>query len=128
MSLYQSNYEIKDYKIIRLYNIDYLGELYIAKDMILDRKVFLRVLTDVTVSSDVSVPLMEEAKKQVNLHHENILTLNSITIFNNYICLISDYSDGEFLSEILVKYKRFSDKKALTIIKDICSVLHEAHK
>jgi serine/threonine protein kinase len=96
--------------------------------MILDRKVFLRVLIDFPITNDLSVSLMEEAKKQVNLHHEEILSLNSILIFNNHICLVSDYSDGEFLSEILVKYKRFSDKKALTIVKDISSVLHEAHK
>ncbi|MDP8232621.1 MAG: protein kinase [Candidatus Zophobacter franzmannii] len=128
MSLYQSNYEVKDYKIIRFCSSDSLGELYIAKDIILDRKVFLKVLTATHITNDLSVGLMEESTKQVALHHDTILTLNSIVLFDNRISLISDYSDGSTLDEILIKYNNFSEKKALTTLKDICGVLHEAHK
>ncbi len=127
MSLYRANYEIKDFKIIRFVKSDYLGELYIAKDQILDSKVFIRVFSDKSLTEELSLSLMEEAKKQVKLHHESVLTLNSMIIYDERICLIFSYSDGEFLSDVLKDYNKFSQKKALGIIKDICQALHDAH-
>ncbi len=127
MSLYRTNYEVKDFKIIKFIRSDYLGELYIAEDSVLKTKVFLRVFTDISLTSELDIPLMEEAKKQVKLHHENILTLNSMIIYDERICLIFSYSEGEFLSDILKDYDQLSEKKTLTIVRDLCQSLHDSH-
>src|SRR5205807_5648681 len=84
-----------------------MGEVYLAQDMKLDRKVALKMLpADVAAHPDRMKRFVQEAKAASALNHPNIITIHEIdewgsgpTIREGVHFIATEFIDGETLRE-----------------------------
>src|SRR5215212_2912190 len=77
-----------------------MGEVYLANDTKLDRKVALKLLAAGVVEPDTSDRVrrfIQEAKAASALNHPNILTIYEIDEIDSEHLIAAEYVDGETL-------------------------------
>lgn len=120
--------EIGHYKIKKLLGKGGMGEVYLAEDTRLNRKVALKFLS-VLVREDENVirRFNQEAFSASALNHPNILTIYEFDKVGNYCFLATEYIEGKTLREAIL-LEKFSLIEALNIAEQIASALSAAHK
>jgi serine/threonine protein kinase len=77
-----------------------MGEVYLAQDTKLDRKVALKILpTDVASHRDRMSRFVQEAKAASALNHPNILTIYEIEQIDSVNFIATEFIDGETLRQ-----------------------------
>jgi serine/threonine protein kinase len=117
---------ISHYKILSEIGKGGMGEVYLAQDTKLNRKVAIKFLSDeFSQDSDKLNRFIQEAQTASALNHPNIITIHEIgeTDGAQYIAL--EYIEGETLTERLKKKLKFNS--ALDIATQIASALDAAH-
>lgn len=105
-----------------------MGDLYLAIDTFLDRRVVLKVIhQNLTKNSKFMENFKKEAKNQAQLNHPNIVTIFCINIFNDQYVMVMEYICGKNLEELLKEIDMFSLKEALLMWKQILRGLQYAH-
>ncbi len=123
------NSKIRDFRIVKKVSEDLWGEVYSAEDIVLQRKIFIRVLASRFEHDDDLINLLfEEVNRQAEISNPNILSLQSFFREKNEYYLVTDYSDGTNLRELMDKEKVFQEQKALIIVSQILNAFIEAHK
>jgi serine/threonine protein kinase/Tfp pilus assembly protein PilF len=119
---------IAHYKIIEQLGAGGMGEVYLAEDLKLERKVAIKFLPQYMTRDKDNVDRFErEAKATAALNHPNIVTIYEIAEENTQTSIVMEYIDGESLRTKI--NNGFSDlNEILDIINQICWGLSEAHK
>ncbi len=118
---------ISHYKILKLLGEGGMGEVYLAEDTKLERKVALKILPAAFAQDAERMRrFVREAKAASALNHPNILTIYETgeTDDTNYIA--SEYVEGETLSERL-RCEPMNLKAALDVAAQVASALQAAH-
>src|SRR6476660_606256 len=77
-----------------------MGEVYIARDTELDRKVALKILpADVATNQDRMRRFVQEAKSASALNHPNIITIYEIEQIDPANFIATEFIDGETLRQ-----------------------------
>src|SRR5947208_11159745 len=77
-----------------------MGEVYLAQDAKLDRKVALKILpTDIAAHPDRIKRFVQEAKAASALNHPNIITIYEIEQIDSVNFIAMEFIDGETLRE-----------------------------
>src|SRR5437899_6104759 len=77
-----------------------MGEVYLASDTKLDRKVALKILpADVAAHPDRMKRFVQEAKAASALNHPNIITIHEIDQTDSGHFIATEFIDGETLRE-----------------------------
>ena len=119
---------ISHYKIIEKIGEGGMGEVYLADDLKLERKVALKFLPQHLTKDRENVERFErEAKAAAALNHPNIVTIYDVIIADGQICIVMEYVDGESLRIKLDKGKLNNDE-VIEIAKQICEGLVKAHQ
>ncbi len=120
--------EIGHYKIQKLLGKGGMGEVYLAEDTRLNRKVALKFLS-ILVREDENVirRFNQEAFSASALNHPNILTIYEFDTVGNHCFLATEYIEGKTLREAIL-HEKFSLLEALNIAEQIVSALSAAHK
>lgn len=104
-----------------------MGEIYLAQDTTLDRKVALKVLrVDVAPNSDRMRRFVQEAKTASALNHPNIVTIHEIDQADSVQFITTEFIDGETLRERM-RRGPLKLKEVLDIGTQIASALSGAH-
>lgn len=104
-----------------------MGEVYLAEDKMLDRRVALKILpADVAADTRRIRLFMNEAKAASALNHPNILTIYEIGEFNNTHFISTELVEGETLRE-LIKSRSLDLRETLDIAIQMASALAAAH-
>ena len=104
-----------------------MGEVYLAKDTKLDRKVALKILPpEFAEDEDRMSRFVREAKSASALNHPNIITIHEIGESAGTHYIATEFIDGKTLSEY-AKSNPLNFKSALEIAIQIASALDEAH-
>ncbi len=120
--------KISHYKILAKIGKGGMGEVYLAQDTELDRKVALKMLTDECCEDSERLQrFVQEAKAASSLNHPNIITIFEFGVHEGTHFLACEFIDGKELTEILAR-KPLSLKKTLEISIQIVSALHSAHE
>src|SRR5438552_4046170 len=104
-----------------------MGEVYLAEDMRLHRRVALKVLpADVAANRDRMERFVQEAKAASGLNHPNIITIYEIDETDSGHLIATEFIDGETLRE---RIRRAPIKlvDALDAAMQIASALSAAH-
>src|SRR5437016_4893794 len=103
-----------------------MGEVYLAQDTKLDRKVALKILSaDVATHPDRMKRFVQEAKAASALNHPNIITIYEIDETASGHFIATEFIDGETLRER--EQKPLELGESLDIATQIASALAAAH-
>lgn len=115
------------YEINALIGSGGMGEVYLATDTRLGRKVALKVLPAQLAGDDDRVlRLAQEARAASALNHPNIVTIHELTQFGSSHYIVQEYVDGETLRARLSR-GTLAVPEAMEIAAQVASALSAAH-
>lgn len=118
---------IGHYQIIALLGSGGMGDVYLARDSRLGRKVALKFLPEYLTNDDSQVRrFKQEARAASALNHPNLLTIYEIEQVGGRYFIASEFVDGETLRERM-KSGRLKPGAALEIAAQIARALSKAH-
>ncbi|MBA2334459.1 MAG: serine/threonine protein kinase [Blastocatellia bacterium] len=114
-------------EIIRLIGEGGMGEVYLAKDGQLERRIAIKLLNEKYENNESNIQrFIQEAKAASALNHPNILTIHEIGQTENSHYIVSEYIDGQTLRSTLEK-DDLNLSKILDITIQVASALAAAH-
>src|SRR6185436_5412733 len=119
---------IGHYKIESLIGIGGMGEVYLARDERLGRKVALKLLPERLTANETQLSRFKtEARAASALNHPNILTVYEIGAEGNRQFIAAEFIEGMTLRASLA-CGRMNSKAALEIAVQVASALAAAHE
>jgi serine/threonine protein kinase len=116
------------YKVLEQLGRGGMGEVYLAEDLSLDRKVALKFLPDVFTGDPERMARFErEAKLLASLNHPNIAAIYGLEQANGKRFLVLEYVEGETLQKRLSK-GALPVEDALEVCRQIAEGLEAAHE
>lgn len=117
---------ISHYKILKLLGAGGMGEVYLAQDTTLNRRVALKFLPADAVNSNSRKRFQREAQAAAALEHPHICAIYEIADGGGQTFIAMQYVEGETLSDKL-KRENLSATAAVEIAAQIADALTEAH-
>jgi serine/threonine protein kinase/tetratricopeptide (TPR) repeat protein len=116
------------YRIIEKIGAGGMGEVYLAEDTELNRKVALKFLSPhLCQDADCQTRFKREAQAAAKLNHPNIVTIHEVNEFNGRPFFAMEYVEGQSLRE-LIKGKELPIERVMELAIQICEGLHKAHQ
>ena len=119
---------IENYKIIKHLGTGGMGTVYLAEDIMLGRKVAIKMLhPELLYKEEVLARFKTEAKTLAKLNHPNIAILfNLIESGGNYY-MIMEYVDGISLENLLLEQGAIAANEAIDIVAQALNGIQHAH-
>jgi serine/threonine protein kinase/tetratricopeptide (TPR) repeat protein len=119
---------INHYRIIDKIGAGGMGEVYLAEDTKLNRKVALKFLPlHLCQDPDCRTRFKREAQAAAKLNHPNIVTIYEVSEFNGRPFFAMEHVEGQSLRE-LIKAKDLPIERVMELAIQICEGLHKAHQ
>ncbi len=127
VAMFVSGTIVNHYRIERLLGAGGMGEVYLADDTRLGRKVALKLLPlAFSTQADLKARLLREAQAVAMLNHPNIMTIYEVGESDGRLFIALEHVDGSPLSE-LARATRFSATEVEGILTQLCEGIAEAH-
>ena len=129
---FPANRRIGRYEICSQLGAGGMGEVYLANDTKLDRKVALKILPPDVVESQTNAPndrvrrFVQEAKAASALNHPNILTIYEIDEVDSEHFIVTEFVDGETL-RARIRTGPFTAAETIDIGIQVASALSATH-
>src|ERR1700754_203312 len=119
--------KISHYRILEKLGAGGMGEVYLAEDMKLGRKVAIKILSEeYTTNKDRLQRFEQEASAASNLNHPNILTIHEVGTDNGRHYIATEYIDGLTLRRKALA-SQMEMPEILDIAVQVAGALEEAH-
>jgi len=106
-----------------------MAVVYLAQDMLLERKVAVKVLRKCFSENKIfQDKLKAEAKAAARLSHPNIVTVYDFGFDAGYLFIVMEYIKGYDLKTLIRKRGIFSQKEAINLMIQACEGLEYAHQ
>jgi serine/threonine-protein kinase len=116
------------YQIVRHLARGGMAEVYLARDLLLDRPVALKVLFPEFASDRSFVErFRREARAAANLNHPNIVSIYDWGEEDGTYFIVMEYVDGLTLRDLIRRQGPLMANRAAEIGADIAAALHFAH-
>lgn len=120
--------KIENYEILSQIGKGGMGEVYLAHDLKLDRRVAIKILGSAVVDNAKFIERFKrEAKNQAQLSHPNIVTVYGFIEYHNLLGIVMEFVDGESLDKIIYRQKRLHIYDAIYITRQVLAGLGYAH-
>jgi serine/threonine protein kinase/WD40 repeat protein len=118
---------VANFNVLSLIGEGGMGEVYLAEDMRLGRRVALKLLSAAfTNDADRMRRFMQEARAASALNHPNILTVHEIGRVNDIDFIATEFIEGETLRPSMAK-RRLTLTQALDVAAQVAGALAAAH-
>src|ERR1700685_3497330 len=118
---------ISHYRIVEKLGRGGMGEVYLAEDKQLGRKVAIKFLpAEVATNENARQRLLREAQTAATLDHPNICAIYEVGQDRGYSFIVLQYIEGETLAARL-KRQLPDLREALAIAAQVADALNEAH-
>ncbi len=119
--------KVSHYRILEKLGAGGMGEVYLAEDMKLGRKVAIKVLSEeFTTNKDRLHRFEQEASAASNLNHPNILTIHEVGTDEGRHYIATEFIDGVTLRRKMAA-TQLEIPEILDIAVQVASALEEAH-
>jgi len=119
--------EINNYRIIEKIGSGGMGDVYVAHDTKLDRKVALKFLSsDLCRDEECRIRFKREAQAAAKLSHPNIITIHEVSEYKGRPFFAMEYVDGKPLTEYLAT-EDATVERIIELAGQICEGLKAAH-
>ena len=109
---FQPGQQIEDYIIEQRLDRGGMGELYLARDKVLKRKVIIKVLLPpYSQRQEYRVQFLREAKIQANLDNTHVVQVFRAFMYRDFPCLVMQHVQGTDLEKIVKKAKSIREKR-----------------
>src|SRR4029453_13258569 len=127
MSIHEGDF-VSHYKIHSKIGAGGMGEVYLATDTLLERKVALKVLPgDVTSSGHRIRRFLQEAKAASSLNHPHIITIHEVGEANSTYFIATEFIDGVSLREA-IRRRQLQIADVVDIGTQVALALTAAHE
>jgi serine/threonine protein kinase len=121
------------YKVISKLGVGAFGEVYRARDTILERavaikRIRLNACDDPEGLDELKQRFMREAQVAAQLQHPNIVTVYDIVSTPDMTCIVMELLDGTSLKWMLASKKRLDLPRAIDILSQVAEALDYAHQ
>ncbi len=118
---------LNHYRVLSPLGAGGMGEVYLAEDMKLGRKIALKLLPQqFEADAERQKRFEQEARAVSALNHPNIITIYEIETAENVNFIATEFIDGQTLRERITE-KPFSAEETVEIAIQITSALESAH-
>src|SRR4026209_1494740 len=119
--------QVSHYRILETLGECGMGEVYLAEDMKLGRKIAIKILSEeFTTNKDRLHRFEQEASAASNLNHPNILTIHEVGVDDGQHYIATEFIDGVTLRRKLAA-AHLETPEILDIAMQVASALEEAH-
>src|SRR4029078_4702306 len=119
--------QISHYRILEKLGAGGMGEVYLAEDMKLGRKVAIKILSEeYTTNRDRLQRFGQAASAASGVNHPNILTIHEVGVDNGRHYIATEFIDGLTLRK-KVAGNPLEIRQVLDIAVQVASALEEAH-
>lgn len=118
--------QVSHYRILSRLGHGGMGEVYLAEDLSLDRKVALKFLLPGLMTDGADRRLLHEAKAAAHLDHPFICKVYEVGDHEGRPFMATEYVNGVTLKERLAA-GRVPKDEALRIAAEVAEALHFAH-
>lgn len=116
------------YRVLRKLGQGGMGQVLLAHDTILDRKVAIKILSsELTKKQEFLQRFLREARITASLDHINIVKIYDLIVLNNEYYLIMEYIDGMSLRNFLEKGLNKDFDLSLDLFLQILDGVEYAH-
>ena len=116
------------YRIVEKIGAGGMGEVYLAEDTELNRKVALKFLSPhLCQDADYRARFKREAQAAAKLDHPSIVTVHEVGEFQGRPFFAMQHIEGQSLRE-LIKAKELPIERVIELAIQICEGLHKAHQ
>jgi predicted Ser/Thr protein kinase len=105
-----------------------MGEVYLARDPIIDRMVAIKVIGSGLEDESGRHRLLREARAAGRLHHSNIVSVFEAGEFENRLFIAMEYVSGETLGSIIRRRAAITLRRRIEMIESACAGLAHAHR
>ncbi|MUK89481.1 Stk1 family PASTA domain-containing Ser/Thr kinase [Ornithinibacillus sp. L9] len=106
-----------------------MADVYLAKDIILDRDVAIKVLRMEYANDEEFIARFDrEAQSATSLSHPNIVSIYDVGEEDKILFMAMEYVDGMTLKEYIQRYGPIDVPEAIDIMKQITSAIAHAHE
>ena len=120
--------KIHRYEVVDRLGRGGMGELYLARDPLLDRLVAIKVLRTGFEGSDLRERFAREARSAARLAHINIVTIFDVGEHDGQPYIAMEYVRGETLFQQIQRKVPLPLSTKLQYIDELCAGLGHAHK
>lgn len=119
--------QINQYRVISKIGAGGMGEVYLAEDTQLKRKVALKFLPSTLVDNeDYRVRFKREAQAAARLNHPNIITVFEVGEFKKRPYFVMEYIEGRTLKDVIAS-SELNIEKSIELFIGILEGLEKAH-
>jgi len=119
---------VSHYRILKKLGEGGMGEVYLAEDTNLGRKVALKFLpSEYALRPDFKARFEREARAAAALNHPNAIIIYEVGEDQNRAYIAMEYVDGESLEQLIAR-EQLPLNQAIDIILQICAGLSAAHQ
>ncbi|MFB1081158.1 Stk1 family PASTA domain-containing Ser/Thr kinase [Jeotgalibacillus sp. JSM ZJ347] len=116
------------YKVLRSIGSGGMANVYLARDMILDRDVAVKVLRmDYVSEGNMLKRFQREAQSATSLTHPNIVSMYDVGDEDDYYFLVMEYVEGMTLKQYIQEHSPLALDDAIHIMLQLTSAIAHAH-
>jgi serine/threonine protein kinase len=120
---------LSHYRITKKLGAGGMGEVYLAEDTTLNRRLALKLLpAEYTQNEERLRRFKQEARAASALNHPNILTIHEVGEANGHHFIATEFIDGDTLRERLKRTGKMKTSETLAIAAQVASALAAAHE
>ena len=106
-----------------------MANVYLARDVVLDRPVAIKVLRkEYSASESFQKQFLLEARSAANLSHPNIVTVHDFGIADNLVYIVMEHVPGKDLKALVRERGRYPYEQAIPLLIQACAGVGYAHR
>ncbi len=125
----RSSQRIPGYKIVRKLGAGAMATVYLARQLSLDRLVAIKVLPRrYSDNADFIARFQKEGRAAAKLNDPNIVAAYDVGNSGEHHYFVMEFVDGETVYDRIAANKRFDEKEAVSVTRQVASALRHAHE